>query len=886
MQVCKLPQSLRPQCKLYKTDNHAPLFIYFFLTLFFFFNTSTLPAANNYFKHADTLKLGTPAGSAFTAKDLVDCFIFNAQATAMYNCNSFCDWEKYDLGGALQVDVVSAKDTMTSILHGSPNGRYGKFGFRLAGWLPPQSGWYYLRLRYTGAVSMDSIKYQVRLAYGTPLITAAWQHENDNTIEQAQNLAPIATDGSLVHGYLYKRDGIYNWNDLDFFRFSAEKGQSLTLETFTPARLSNEPWFIRDADTELSLLDPSGKVLANNDDKESTAADPWETTLVMNNTYSRIHIESLPYDGVYYVRVNSLYNSITQNHDPAQSDANPGGGEYLLSVKLSKTLTAEVTFDILNDDNGQPLPGKLTVLGESGTDTQGVYKFLHTIDGRGSMRLAAGAYTLWFTHGPEYSMVQQPILLTEGGTVNVRARLKRVLDTQGYICGDFHMHALEGISAEDKFGIMLTCLVAEGVEYAVATDHNAISDYWPRAMEMGLQNYIRTVPGDEISTAIGHINAWPLNPSAQPVLHNVSPAEIFNDARSKGAKIIQINHPRWPGIDYFTAMNLDTLTGIFGNPLASEQFDAMELMNETEAWGLDVIPPNNPISVMQDWFHLLNRGKRYCATGNSDAHGINGDKPGYPRNYMASSTDKPGEIDGDELINAIRKCRVTVCDGHFTTFTINETAHIGDQITDTDGTVRLSIRVQALPEISVDRVYVFGNGVQVAAFSVPAGQAVERFVKTLELHPACDTWYSVVSRGDSHIPVGLIQDDGGPIKPVGLTNPIWVDVDGNGVFDPPVQHTKVQSATTEIPQQYALLQNYPNPFNPATTIAFSLPQEQQVSMQVVSLLGKKVATLVDERLAAGHHKVVWHAGRLANGVYFITIQAGEFHQTVKAILMK
>ena len=861
--------------------------ICFSLALFSFAHAqNTKKTSNNYFKLADTLRLDIPASSAFSKDDLVDCFIFNVQATAMYNCNSFCNGEKYNLSGA-QVEVVSAKDTTQSVLHGNPSGRYGQFGFRLAGWLPPNSGWYYVRIRYTATLAAaDSVPYQMRLAFGAPLTTIALLHENDNTVDQAKARDPIPTDGSLVHGYLYKKTGLYNWNDLDLYRCEGEKNQSLTAETFTAAQLTNEPWFIRDTDTELALLDQDGNVLVINDDKETTSADPWENTLAMNNTFSRFRMENLPYTGVYYIRVNSFYNSITQHEDSALSDSNPGGGEYLLSVKLTQTSSATVAFDILNQDNGMPLPGKMTAMGVAGTETQDLFKFLHTIDGHGNMNLPAGVYTICFSHGPEYSLVQQPLILAKGETVKISARLRPLLDTKGYIGGDFHLHALEGIEAADKFGVMLSGLVGEGVEYAVATDHNAISDYQPRVAEMGLQNLIKTSVGDEISTAIGHINAWPLHSTATAVLVNVPPAGIFADARTKGAKIVQINHPRWPGIDYFTAMNLDTLTGYFTNPLASEDFDAMELMNETEGWGFDVIPPNSPISVVQDWFHLLNRGKRYCATGNSDAHGLNGDKPGYPRNYMASSTDKPGEIDEDELLQSIRHCRVTVCDGHFTTFTVNGSAQIGDQITDSDGTVRLSIRVQALPEISVDRVQVFGNGIEVAAFDVPASTLVDRFVQSIELHPTRDTWYSVISRGNTSIPIGLVQDDSGPIKPAGYTNPIWVDVDGNGVFNPPGLPTEVQSSTSAIPQEFSLLQNYPNPFNPSTTIAFTLPREEQVSIKLFTVLGKEIGALVNERLDAGNHKVVWHAGHLSNGVYFITLQAGEFKQTRKAILMK
>jgi len=843
--------------------------------------------SNNFFQHADTLNPGMPIHAAFSRSDLADFFILNLQATNMYQCNSFCDWSKYDLS-ALQADVFSASDTTHSVLYGNPSGRYGKFGFRLAGWQPPHSGWYYLVLRYPSTnFPADSIHYQVRLTTGTPIAVAAVQHETDDTYREAQNRAPVPTDGTRIHGYLYKKSLLYNWNDLDLYPFTGEKGFSLIAETLTAATLTNEPWYIRDADTEIALLDQNGKEIISNDDKETTSTDPWETTVGFNNTFSRIQVESLPYTGTYFIRVNSYYNSILRNENPEKSDTNPGGGEYLLSVQLTKLPIAVVHFEILNQANGLPLPGKMTAVGVEGTPSQGYYKFLHTAAKPGSLSLPPGAYTLAFTHGPEYTMVEQSIVLADGDTIHADARLQHVVDTEGYVCGDMHLHALEGITEEDKFGIMLTGLIGEGIEYAVATDHNTISNYQPRLAEMGLEHYIKTSPGDEISTShLGHINAWPLNTATSAVISSGTAAEIFKDARQKGAAIIQINHPRWPGIDYFTKTNLDPVTAIFNHPFASEEFDAMELMNETNGWGFKLDPPNTPISVLEDWFHLLNRGKRYCAVGNSDAHGLNGDKPGYPRNYIASSTDKASEIDEAELIRSIRTSRVTVCNGHFTTFTINDVAHIGDQITDVDGTIKLAIRVQALSQISVDSVLVYGNGLRVAAFGVPAVQTVDRFVKQIELHPTQDTWYMVVSKGNTDIPIGLVQDNSGPIKPTGFTNPIWVDTDGDGIFMACNTWTDVAAKETSNPEVFSLEQNYPNPFNPSTTIAFNLGHTQWVKIIIFDITGKEVAKLVDEQRSAGSHKIVWNASQVANGLYFIKLEAGAFQRTIKAVLMK
>jgi hypothetical protein len=96
----------------------------------------------------------------------------------------------------------------------------------------------------------------------------------------------------------------------------------------------------------------------------------------------------------------------------------------------------------------------------------------------------------------------------------------------------------------------------------------------------------------------------------------------------------------------------------------------------------------------------------------------------------------------------------------------------------------------------------------------------------------------------------------------------------------------VNDEKEEIPTEYSLNQNYPNPFNPTTTIKFALPKESLTKIIVYDLLGKEVQTLINKELKAGFHEVKFDAVNLTNGVYFYRIQAGNFIQTKKMILMK
>ncbi len=89
-----------------------------------------------------------------------------------------------------------------------------------------------------------------------------------------------------------------------------------------------------------------------------------------------------------------------------------------------------------------------------------------------------------------------------------------------------------------------------------------------------------------------------------------------------------------------------------------------------------------------------------------------------------------------------------------------------------------------------------------------------------------------------------------------------------------------------LPQQTSLSQNYPNPFNASTIIKYELPKQSQVTVDVYDILGRRVASLVDDDQVAGYHQVIWSAEDVASGVYFYKIQAGEYIETKKMMLVK
>jgi hypothetical protein len=98
--------------------------------------------------------------------------------------------------------------------------------------------------------------------------------------------------------------------------------------------------------------------------------------------------------------------------------------------------------------------------------------------------------------------------------------------------------------------------------------------------------------------------------------------------------------------------------------------------------------------------------------------------------------------------------------------------------------------------------------------------------------------------------------------------------------------SRVEQLSPTAPKTFLLEQNYPNPFNPSTTIRYQLPVASEVKLEIYDVLGKKIATLVNERQSAGSYQVVWNASGLSSGTYFYRLQAGTFVETKKMIMVK
>ena len=106
-------------------------------------------------------------------------------------------------------------------------------------------------------------------------------------------------------------------------------------------------------------------------------------------------------------------------------------------------------------------------------------------------------------------------------------------------------------------------------------------------------------------------------------------------------------------------------------------------------------------------------------------------------------------------------------------------------------------------------------------------------------------------------------------------------IDNNGTYE----YSK-EIEVEIVPTKFALYQNYPNPFNPTTKIRYQLPKESKVIIKIYDIRGAEVITLLNEEKEAGIYEVIFNARNYSSGVYFYRLQAGNFVETKKMVLMK
>ena len=357
--------------------------------------------------------------------------------------------------------------------------------------------------------------------------------------------------------------------------------------------------------------------------------------------------------------------------------------------------------------------------------------------GRASIPLPAGYYRVLVTHGPEFSMYDEKLELDVGESARIDALLEHVVDPGPWVACDFHVHAAPSADSEVTSSDRVASLVAEGIAFAVPTDHNHVTDYArggaAAAAARAAQRARRR--GDHDRSALRPLQRVPVSArprqarqrrarsaaaSSRPMLfaalHAVDPKPI-----------VQVNHPRIEGgIGYFDAVDYDPAPGarqralqrglrrdrglerLRSRPLRERRARAVGVARHARAR-----PPRGRHR-KQRLAHDPLRGR------------------GYPRTYVRPKV--AGAVGTDALIAGLREGRAFVTSGPFLSVTVDGHGP-GDTVTVEGGGIDVTVNVQIPAWMAVQNLRIYLGDQLVQRVPLDRGQPHPQLARRHALHP-------------------------------------------------------------------------------------------------------------------------------------------------------
>ncbi|MCB9791144.1 MAG: CehA/McbA family metallohydrolase [Alphaproteobacteria bacterium] len=496
---------------------------------------------------------------------------------------------------------------------------------------------------------------------------------------------------------------------------------------------------------------------------------------------------------------------------------------HRLTLRIAEGRAARVI--VLKD--GQPLllAGPDMAAADPAARDQGLHSVF--VVGEAALDLDPGRYTLIAVRSvlDDIDVVE----LEVDGDAVVELAVPPVIEASGWLTADLHVHTGRSGDAFVPNQIRWQSLSAAGLDVGVLTDHDLVTApdatllalAAARGAPHGVQGvegslYWPDQDGDGQRESIGHLNAFPVvrrteagTPSTtlETVPDHLAAwrqRQQEHPFEGQTELLLQLNHPR--GIQFVGDDTTSRIHNLFGKegfqretPLGEGRnvwmtersadgashamdFDAIELINRA-SWSLYK-------EVRADWFALMNQGVRITATGNSDSHAMESELVGFPLNLVACPPPALGEdLDMGCFMEAIQRGRVRVTTGPVLDLSVGG-AGIGEQASG-PGTAQL--RVQAAPWVPVEELRLVLNGEVIERVDLSEAPRSAEGVLDLRYElplPAldADAWLTAeAGRGLDSVQgdLGVYAQIAPEYSPIGFTNPVFIDVDGDGAWTPP-----------------------------------------------------------------------------------------------------
>jgi len=378
-------------------------------------------------------------------------------------------------------------------------------------------------------------------------------------------------------------------------------------------------------------------------------------------------------------------------------------------------------------------------------------------EGIAAFPVEPGTYEVYVSRGPEYSLSHQRVTLAPGDDLELVAMIARVVETPGFISSDYHVHGIRSADSRVSDTDRVLQFAGEGVDNVIMTDHGVHTDLTPRIAALGMQEFLASTVGEEITSFdYGHWNGYPFTvdptkPSGgstdwalpapagrdfpQYGALNATPAEVYALAtagpQSLPSTVVQVNHIG----SHFNPLRIDTGVSPIQDGLSAAQrralrlpetgnlfhaFDALELWNGTTRGAQEDFIEDR----MGIWFNHLNQGIPITFIADTDTHEFFNLRSAGARTWTPSSTDAPRWIDPNEVGYAVRAGRAVGGQGVYvqTRLLADGGAAVADLGLDGDTLVSstggeplvLEIHVQAPSWAEYDTIEIYANATTLA----------------------------------------------------------------------------------------------------------------------------------------------------------------------------
>ena len=522
-----------------------------------------------------------------------------------------------------------------------------------------------------------------------------------------------------------------------------------------------------------------------------------------------------------------------------------------LQMRGQAHLTVTTEFFDLNGAPSAPQPAKLSLLPRETTQrpnrllgewvAKDLSNYHLSVDGSFDVQIPPGTYTAYVSRGFTFSRFSADFTVLANDSHTLEAELYQAIDTLGFVGSEFHQHSWGSVDANVPIPTRVMENSAEGIQFVAATEHDNIVDFQPFINRLGVSNFIKAVPGNEITYTggIGHFNVYPWNIDPEDPYRDLgshmwfmttAPSLFAKLRQAAGDPLIQINHPRAGFSGYFSQMGLNPVDGSFAPrseatiPVLptkiyldwSNDFEVVEvngnlgspsLFTQEGRASLSDLALNSPESVpaFADYFALLGSGHDVVATGNSDAHGAN-NMVGYPRSFVRVDESSFQAWNQDDVREALRAQRAAVGQGSLVLFDLEgQHPKVKNEALGPSDLTSLRVKVQAPTFVKLNRLEIYINGIVqtltetndeqlavgttgtdalfVSLAETDSNSTTARYLKSVSVDLEQDAVLIAVVRGGT----GLYPTGNG--SPFCYSGPTYVDVDQDG-FAPWLTNSK------------------------------------------------------------------------------------------------